>query len=113
MLRIFDVRCQVRLSAAEERATRAEWERRDAVTGLERQLAAARAEVLDWRREVVAAEAERDKLAADKKLLAQRGSSGSLYAGYNGTPKARGACPQPYRPCLAPVLLGRHHNRQG
>ena len=83
---------QVRLSAAEERATRAEWERRDAVSGLERQLAAARAEVLDWRRELAAAEAERDRLAADRKVLAQRGSSGSLYAGYNGnTPKARGA----------------------
>ncbi|KAK9917759.1 hypothetical protein WJX75_007885 [Coccomyxa subellipsoidea] len=83
---------QVRLSAAEERATRAEWERRESVTGLERQLAAARAEVLDWRRELAAAEAERDRLAADKKLLTKRGSSGSLslYAGYNGTPKARG-----------------------
>ena len=82
---------QVRLSAAEERVTRAEWERRESVTGLERQLAAARAEVLDWRREVAAAEAERDRLAADKKLLTRRGSSSSLYAGYNGTPKARGA----------------------
>lgn len=83
----------MRLSAAEERATRAEWERRESVTGLERQLAAARAEVLDWRRELAAAEAERDRLAADKKLLTKRGSSGSLsrYAGYNGTPKARGA----------------------
>ena len=82
---------QVRLSAAEERATRAEWERRESVTGLERQLAAARAEMLDWRRELAAAEAERDRLAADKKLLTQRGSSGNLYAGFNGTPKARGA----------------------
>ncbi|EIE18143.1 hypothetical protein COCSUDRAFT_49368 [Coccomyxa subellipsoidea C-169] len=80
----------VRLSAAEERATRAEWERRESVTGLERQLAAARAEMLDWRRELAAAEAERDRLAADKKLLTQRGSSGNLYAGFNGTPKARG-----------------------
>lgn len=92
---------QVRLSAAEERATRAEWERRDAVSALERQLAAARAEVLDWRRELAAAEAERDKLAADRKVLAQRGSSGSLYAGYNGnTPKARGVSSTTPPSCL-------------
>ncbi len=54
---------------------------------------AARAEVHDWRRELAAAEAERDRLAADKKLmLTKRSSSGSLYAGYGGgTPKARGA----------------------
>lgn len=85
------IKLQVRLTAAEERATRADWEKRDAITSLERQLAAARAEVHDWRREAAAAEAERDRLAADRKMLTKRSSSGSLYAGYGGgTPKARG-----------------------
>ena len=71
---------------------KAERERKDTVAALERQLTAARAEVLDWRRELAAAEAERDRLMTDKKALAKRASSGSLYAGYGGTPKARG-CP--------------------
>ncbi|CAK0760107.1 hypothetical protein CVIRNUC_002744 [Coccomyxa viridis] len=81
---------QVRLSSAEERATKAERERKELVSSLERQLAAARTEILDWRRELAAAEAERDRLGADRKALAKRASSGSLYAGYGGTPKARG-----------------------
>ena len=89
----FAVSWQVRLSSVEERATKAERERKDLVSSLERQLAAARAEILDWRRELAAAEAERDRLAADRKALAKRASSGSLYAGYGGTPKARGAHP--------------------
>jgi hypothetical protein len=76
----------------EERATRAERDKREAISGLERQLAAARAEVLGWRRELAAAEAERDRLAAERKpqMMPSRASSGSLYAGYGGTPKARG-----------------------
>ena len=69
---------------------KAERERKETVAALERQLTAARAEVLDWRRELAAAEAERDRLMTDKKALAKRASSGSLYAGYGGTPKARG-----------------------
>ena len=81
---------QVRLSSVEERAMKAERERKETIAALERQLTAARAEVLDWRRELAAAEAERDKLMTDKKALAKRASSGSLYAGYGGTPKARG-----------------------
>ena len=85
---------QVRLSSAEERATKAVRERKELVSSLERQLAAARAEILDWRRELAAAEADRDRLATDRKALAKRASSGSLYAGYGGTPKARGAPPQ-------------------
>ena len=87
----FAVAWQVRLSSAEERATKAERERKELVSSLERQLAAARTEILDWRRELAAAEAERDRLAADRKALAKRASLGSLYAGYGGTPKARGA----------------------
>ena len=55
---------QVRLSSAEERATKAERERKELVSSLERQLAAARAEILDWRRELAAAETERDRLAS-------------------------------------------------
>ena len=81
---------QVRLSSVEERAMKAERERKETVAALERQLTAARAEVLDWRRELAAAEAERDRLLTDRKALAKRASSGSLYAGYGGTPKARG-----------------------
>ncbi len=81
---------QVRLSSVEERAMKAERERKETAAALERQLTAARAEVLDWRRELAAAEAERDRLMTDKKALAKRASSGSLYAGYGGTPKARG-----------------------
>ena len=69
---------------------KAERERKETIAALERQLAAARAEVLDWRRELAAAEADRDRLMTDKKALAKRASSGSLYAGYGGTPKARG-----------------------
>jgi hypothetical protein len=81
---------QVRLSSAEERATKAERERKESVAALERQLAGSRAEVLDWRRELAAAETERDRLLSDKKALAKRASAGSQYAGYGGTPKARG-----------------------
>lgn len=80
----------MRLSSAEERASKAERERKESVAALERQLAATRAEVLDWRRELAAAEAERDRLLSDKKALAKRASSGSLYAGYGGTTRARG-----------------------
>ncbi len=52
------------------------------------------AQALDWRREAAAAAAERDHLLAEKKAgLPKRGSSGSIYAGYNGgTPRARGQC---------------------
>lgn len=85
----------MRLSSAEERAIKAERERKESAAALERQLTAARAEALDWRREAAAAEAERDRLAADRKALAKRASSGSLYAGYGGTPKARGAALRP------------------
>ncbi len=68
----FAVAWQVRLSSAEERATKAERERKELVSSLERQLAAARTEILDWRRELAAAEAERDRQAADRKALAKR-----------------------------------------
>ena len=67
-----------------------ERERKETVAALERQLTTVRAEVLDWKRELAAAEAERDRLMSDKKTLTKRASSGSLYAGFGGTPRARG-----------------------
>lgn len=91
---------------------KAERERKDTVAALERQLTAARAEVLDWRRELAAAEAERDRLMTDKKALAKRASSGSLYAGYGGTPKARGIALRSRQAVSSSTLLllcaGRH-----
>lgn len=76
---------QVRLAAAEERAARAEWEGRDAAQAASRDLAAARAEAAEWKREAQAAEAERAHLATSAKL-ARRGSTSS----FGGTPRARG-----------------------
>ncbi len=75
-----------------------ERERKETVAALERQLTTARAEVLDWKRELAAVEAERDRLMSDKKLLTKRASSGSLYAGFGGTPKARGTPLASYNP---------------
>ena len=71
---------QVRLSSAEARAIRAVRERKERIFSLERQLAAARAEILDWRCELAAAEADCDRLATDRRALARCASSGSVYA---------------------------------
>jgi septal ring factor EnvC (AmiA/AmiB activator) len=55
---------QVRLNAAEQKYEREKRESSEALAKLERSLNQARTEAAEWRREVSAAEAERDKLQA-------------------------------------------------
>ncbi len=96
---------QVRLNAAEERASRLEWEHQDAATKAMRQLAEARSEVEEWRREAAALEVERDRLLHQHPGRPQHTLSTGSYA---STPRRgrRSALPANRLLCMGVETVG-------